>query len=279
MWCIHTFAQDIPHFVPFVLLACIPIFLASAFLLRKLPKKTGTRFPFAAYAPQNVYQNEKKIFLLFSALNLQLKFSVVLICFFANDPKRLAFVFTSSRISTRAFGFSGRTPNGGNACTTSPFGAFSVFEDRTDRMLFIIGGLLFSVIPLLLLSQVSAPLLIGISTVLTSLSLAIIMPANLGTIAANTKHSDAPLMAALQVMSQRFGMLFGSLIIGTVSQIFGIASAFLLIAFLAISFALFALFVRFHFQVEKKVVLEKNHLFHIHPLHPHLFHIHHQSSQ
>jgi MFS family permease len=279
MWCIHTFAQDIPHFVPFVLLACIPIFLASAFLLRKLPKKTGTRFPFAAYAPQNVYQNEKKIFLLFSALNLQLKFSVVLICFLQMIRSALLLFLPLLAFQLELSVFQVGLLMAAMHAPLLLSALFSVFEDRTDRMLFIIGGLLFSVIPLLLLSQVSAPLLIGISTVLTSLSLAIIMPANLGTIAANTKHSDAPLMAALQVMSQRFGMLFGSLIIGTVSQIFGIASAFLLIAFLAISFALFALFVRFHFQVEKKVVLEKNHLFHIHPLHPHLFHIHHQSSQ
>lgn len=273
-----SFSVSIPSAIPYVFLCCIPIFLVSAFLLHRLPKKKNTQFPFSAYSPAAVCRNEKKIFGLFCKLNLQLKFSILLICFLQviRSALLLFLPLLALELELSAFQIGLLMAAMHAPLLLSVF--FSIFEDRTDRMLFIIGGLLFSVIPLLLLSQVSAPILIGLSTVLTSLSLAIIMPANLGTIAANTKHEDAPGMAALQVMSQRFGMLFGSLLIGTVSQLFGIASAFLLIAFLAISFAIFAVIVRFQFQIEKKIDFE-NHLFHVHPLHPHLFHIHHQSSQ
>lgn len=141
---------------------------------------------------------------------------------------------------------------------------FSIFEDRTDRMLFIIGGLLFASVPLLVLSQTTAPFLVGICAILTSLSLAIIYPANIGSIAAETAHENAPEMASLQVLFQRLGILIGAFCMGFISQKFGIQFAFFTIAGIAFLFALCAVGVKWYFREQ---TVTKNHPFLRHPLH------------
>ncbi len=268
-----TSEKEIHHVIPILFAIAIPFYISSIYLLKKLSPNKTTCFPFCAFKPARILKKEFRLFQHFFHLNLQIKFSMLLICFLQVIQSSLLLFLPilafQMQLSIAEIGLL-------MASVYAPMllsAIFSVFEDRTDRMLFIIGGLMFSVLPLIILSQVEAPLFIGISAVLTSLSLAIIMPANLGTIAANTERKDSPQIAALQIIFQRLGMLIGALLIGSISELYTIQTAFVLIAILAIIFAIFATIVKIKYRPEKKVPPWR--FTHIHPLHPHLLHIHH----
>lgn len=270
----ETWNMSTQSALPYLFLLTIPCFITSFFLVQKLTPNNKP-FPKKAFVPKAIYKKEKELFKKFTSLNLQLKFSILLI-FFLQIVRSALLLFLpllalQMELPIEHIGVL-------IALMHAPMllsAVFSIFEDKSDRMLFIIGGLLFSSVPLMLLSQVNAPLIIGILAVLTALSVAIIMPANLGNIAANTKQKDASSIAALQIIFQRLGMLFGAFCIGTVSELFGIQSAFILMSLLAISFAGFAIFIRWKFKHEVTKKASLNHPFHLHPLDPHLFHSHH----
>jgi MFS family permease len=259
--------------IPLLFFIVLPFFLISILLLERLPKEHSVPFPYHAISPKAIFSSEKRLFQRFFQLTGQIQFSMLLICFLQIIRNSLLLFLPilalDMNLSITHIGLLMASMHAPMLLSA----IFSIFEDRTDRMLFIIGGLIFSVFPLLLLSQAQAPILIGISAILISLSLSVITPANLGNIAAHTQEKDSAQISAMQITFQRFGMLFGSLIIGLVSQIFGIASAFLLIAVLAITFAITAIVVRMQYREEKKI--EKEKISHAHPLHPHLLHIHH----
>lgn len=267
------FHMPTENILPYAFLISIPFFLSSFFLLQTIASNDKP-FPYKAFLPKAIFLREKNLLQKFCNLHIQVKFSISLIMFLQIVRSALLLFLPlmalDMNLSIEKVGIL-------IAFMYAPLllsAIFSIFEDKAERMLFVIGGLLFASVPLLLLSQVDTPLHIGFLAVLTSLSIAVIMPANLGNIAANTKRSEAAHVSALQIISQRMGMLVGAFCIGTVSQLFGIQSAFLVIALLAITFAIFAIIVRRKFKHEEKT-FTLHQSFTIHPLHPQLYHNHH----
>ncbi|QQS59053.1 MFS transporter [Candidatus Peregrinibacteria bacterium] len=268
------FSTEYARVFPLLCLLVCPFFIVAFLLLRRIPQKTSLSFPISALAPRNFFQKEQSLFRSFFLLPLRLQYLMLLICFLQVIQISLLLFLpilaNELKLSLPEIGFLMATM----FCPLLFSALFSVFEDRTDRMLFIIGGLFFAAVPLLILSQTTAPLLVGLCAVLISLSLAVVLPANLGSIAAETSHEKAPEIASLQILFQRFGTLLGAFFTGFLSQYFGIQSAFFTIAGITVLFALCAVVVKWYLQ-EQTVI--KNHPFHIHPLHPQLFHIHHVS--
>ncbi len=266
------FQQEPLEVFKYILIAVIPIFIVSMMLVRSLPKH-NERMQVNILSPVHMAKYEFRLIKSFFALNALTKFSMMLICFL--QIITISLMIFLPLLALDKLGLSHQYVGLLMAAMFCPllFSAFiSIFEDRGDRMNFIIGGLFFATFPLIILSQVNTPLIVGASAVLISLSLAIITPANLGAIAAATEAKDAPLIASLQVLFARLGTLIGASSIGVISEFYGIQTAFLIIAILAVLFALCAVVIKWYFNEQKKV--EKHH-FKIHPLHPHSFHFHH----
>jgi len=149
---------------------------------------------------------------------------------------------------------------------------FSIFEDRIDRMSFVIFGLIFSSVLFALLAFAKAPVEIAIFSMLISFSVAIIRPANLGIIASETPHSEAKEVAALQIFFSRLGAFLGSIFLGTLAEKFGIEIALIWIATISSFFSIFAIFIKLRFREKKEIPhLEK---WKIHPIYSEHFHVH-----
>ncbi len=260
--------------VPIAFLIGICCITASGFLIHQRKKTNQTPFSWSVLRPDIILQEEKGLFQLFWSLAAPLKFSLILICFLQLIRNALLLF-----LPLLAFQLELSPARVGLLMATMQIpllfsGMISIFEDRTDRMVFIIGGLLFSVIPFFMLSQVDAPLMVALLSVCISLSLAIIHPANLGIIAAHTPHAKAPRVAALQIVFQWLGVLLGALALGVISEYFGIRVAFLILAALAIVFAITAVAIKWRFRERPAPT---KHPFFIHPLHPQVAPIQHSA--
>jgi len=149
--------------------------------------------------------------------------------------------------------------------------AFSFLADRLERLSIVIFGLLFSIFPLVFLSITESPLYIAIFASLISFSLAMIQPANLGIIASLSSKKEKEHMAGLEIFFQKIGTIFGSIVLGFIAEKFSVNIVFLIIAFLSLSFAFFAILVKMH--AHKKNIHHKHNIKFFEQLsHHHIFH-------
>ncbi len=272
VWLAEVLQVDFSAVLPIAFIIGLPCVLVAAVLAYFRKPHVHSPFSFVFLRPSRVWIEEKSLFQLFRSLTTQLKFALLLICFLQLIRNALLLF-----LPLLAFQLELSPMRVGLLLATMQIpllfsGMISIFADRTDRMIFVIGGLLFSVIPFLLLTQATAPLLIALLAVCISLALAIIHPANLGIIAAHTAHSDAPRVAALQIVFQWLGVLVGALALSVISEYFGIRIAFFILAIAAILFAICAALIKWRYR---ELPLPKHSPFHAHSLHPQIADIHH----
>ncbi len=272
VWIAEGFQTPFEEILPFAFAIGVPIILTAGFLIHFRPRRALSPFTFATIRPDRIWRQEAQLYRRFWSLSAQLKFALLLICFLQLIRNALLLF-----LPLLAFQLELSPIRVGLLMATMQIpllfsGMISIFEDRTDRMVFVIGGLLFSVIPFILLSQVAAPMVVALLAVCISLALAIIHPANLGIIAAHTPHSEVPKVAALQIVFQWLGVLVGALVLGVISEYFGVRIAFLILAILAIVFAVCAVIIKWRYR---ELPFPKHYPFRIHPLHPQVTQIHH----
>ena len=272
------FEISIAKLLPGAFVVGLPFLVVGLFLLLRVEKKLSRDF-FQKQKTENSphrfsFRKLFDFFRLFPKMNLPMKFAMILL-FFLQIIAATTLLFLPLLAIKLELNFTEIGLLMGIISVPLLFSSlFSIFEDRGDRLLFIVGGLLLTAFLFFSLAKTSAPLWIGIFSMFISFSLAIIRPASLGLIAANIDHRDAPAIATLQVFFNRLGTTAGSFGIGFVAQKFGISNAFFLIGSFAIFFAIIAIFVRFHFFPKKL----RPHFFKIHPLDPKIFsHFHHHS--
>lgn len=150
---------------------------------------------------------------------------------------------------------------------------FSVIEDLFNRMSFVVGGLLLSLVPLLFLTVTTLPLWIAGLLVVVSFSIAIIQPAGLGIIASDIPRDKMPLIAALQVFSNRLAVTIFPLFFGYLSEKTNLQVVFVVLSAMALFFAVLAIVLKWHLYRKLKEK-EKGFLSHVHLL-PHSFFHHH----
>ena len=125
--------------------------------------------------------------------------------------------FSSPCGSTETFIAGDWFSHGGDALSSSPFSSFSILKTvLIECSLLLVDSCLLPFLCLFFLKPLLHFLLEYALFLL--LFLAIIYPANIGSIAAETAHENAPEMASLQVLFQRLGILIGAFCMGFISQ-------------------------------------------------------------
>jgi len=262
--------SDILSVIHIAYLFALPVGVCTFFFLKKIPETKEETSSLSCIS----HKHHTSFFRIFREVPLVAKFSIFLMGFL-----QIILVSTTLFLPLLALELDLSIVNIGflmGAMTFPLFLAtlFSVFEDRFDRMLFNVGGLLLSTVPLFLLVAVDAPFFIALLSMLISLSVAIIRPASLGIIASHISHEDAPAAATLQIFANRVGAFTGAFGISMIANTFGIRISFLVIGILAVCFALVALSLEWNIR---KKPFHGDHPFKIHPLHPKVMHLHHHS--
>lgn len=268
----HKFGFDFLQSIVVLFILKIPILIFSLLRIFKI-KKEEIKDKNYSINLNNFFSSISETYSVFKGLSGQLKFSMLLIFFFCvvdstmmlfipflaielGVPKNMIGILLGLMIAPYIF---------------SAF--FSIYESRHDKMNCIIVGLIFSFFPLLFLSIVSVPMWIGVLTALVSLCFSFINPANLSLISLHADHKHIDHIVALQIIFNRLGFLIGATFLGVIASKFGIKTAFLVISFLSVFFAIFALIIKNNLHLfPLKSKNDKNPHFHMHHIHSNVHH-------
>lgn len=128
---------------------------------------------------------------------------------------------------------------------------FSAIADQYDRLSLIIYGIAFSLLPLLFLSNTESPFAIAIASSVVSLSIALLQPAVLGLSGNLAPRGEKDTVVQLELFFTNMGAIIGGVVLGWVSQQYGVQMAFLSVAWIAFIFLCAAIYL--HFHIEKHI--------------------------
>jgi len=127
---------------------------------------------------------------------------------------------------------------------------FSKIADKYNKLTLIVYGISLSLLPLLFLTITEKPIEMAIASSIISLCLALLQPSVLGLAGNLTPENEKYSVVQLELFFQSFGAIIGSIGLGTVAEFYGIQTAFLFVAVIAVMFLFVAIYL--HFHIEKK---------------------------
>lgn len=192
---------------------------------------------------------DKVFFNLFSKMKTfksELNYAIVL-CFFMEMTARVTLLFVP--LLAKSFGLSLPQIYILTALMLLPMISTSIFSymaDKYNKFYLIILGLTLSIFPLLFLSYTNSPISIAVASSVISLCLSLLQPSVLGLSSKLSLKSEKNEVVSLELIFTAIGSLFGGIFIGSIAEIYGIQSAFIFIAIIAIIFLIIAVLVHYH---------------------------------
>jgi MFS family permease len=136
--------------------------------------------------------------------------------------------------------------------------AFSHLADKYDKLTLIIYGIAFSLFPLIFLTTTDGPIEIAIASSIISLCLALLQPSVLGLAGSLAPTKEKHSVVQLELFFQSIGAIVGAVGLGAISNLYGIQSAFLVVAATAVIFLIIAFYLHFHIDAKQNSEEIKN---------------------
>ena len=127
---------------------------------------------------------------------------------------------------------------------------FSKIADKYDKLTLIVYGIALSLLPLIFLTTTNQPIEIAIASSVISLCLALLQPSVLGLAGSLAPNAEKDSVVQLELFFQSVGAIIGSVGLGTIAEIYGIQTAFLFVAVIAVMFLCIAIYLHFHIEAK-----------------------------
>ena len=125
---------------------------------------------------------------------------------------------------------------------------FAKVADKYNKLTLIVYGIALSLLPLLFLTTTNQPIEIAIASSVISLCLALLQPSVLGLAGSLAPQKEKHSVVQLELFFQSLGAIVGSVGLGTIADMYGIQTAFLFVAVIAVIFLCVAIYLHFHIE-------------------------------
>jgi len=125
---------------------------------------------------------------------------------------------------------------------------FAKVADKYNKLTLIVYGIALSLLPLLFLTTTNQPIEIAIASSVISLCLALLQPSVLGLAGSLAPQKEKHSVVQLELFFQSLGAIIGSVGLGTIADMYGIQTAFLFVAVIAVIFLCVAIYLHFHIE-------------------------------
>lgn len=127
---------------------------------------------------------------------------------------------------------------------------FSKIADKYDKLTLIVYGIALSLLPLIFLTTTNQPIEVAIASSIISLCLALLQPSVLGLAGSLAPSSEKHSVVQLELFFQCVGAIIGSVGLGIIADIYGIQTAFLFVAVIAVIFLCIAIYLHLHIETK-----------------------------